>query len=238
MSDTTFSADSELTVSGTLKNTGNLRGSEVIQLYIGKQDSGLIRASKELKAFEKIFLEPGESREVTLSIDSRCFSYYNPVEKEWCIEGGDYQVQIGNSSNNILYTFTAKTTGDGKEKRLTELYKNLPVYFKLPEHGDFHITEEEFSALYLDTLPSISGRHSKYSPDSLVSDLNETESGKEYYKTLLGQLEIALGGKESSLYKLICTGIDQVPLRSLLISGVLDYKKLFYIIDQLNNKNN
>lgn len=233
----TFAKNEKLTVSVEVKNIGAFRGSEVVQVYISKKASGIIRPSKELKAFEKVFLAPGESGVVTLTLDDRSFSYYNPVEKDWCIEGGKFEILIGNSSDHILQTLTVDAEGDHKETRLQEIYKMVPVYSALPEHGTFCITEEEFRALYMENLPMTEKNDKEYTADSLAGCLKETELGLGYYKTILERLELTLGGKESSLYKLICTGIEQVPLRSLIISGGLDYPELFHMIDQLNNTN-
>lgn len=233
----TISKDGTLTVSGTIKNIGAFRGSEVIQLYISKPESAIIRASKELKAFEKVFLAPGESKEITLTLDNRSFSYYSPLEKNWCTEEGNYCIQLGNSSDNILHTFPVYIEGSKKEAGPWEIHKSIPAYSILPKNGAFLITEEEFQTLFPESLPIIDGKHREYTIDSLVADLNETALGKKYYRKLMGKLEITLGGKESSLYKLICTGIDQTPLRSLLFSGVLNYKELFHMIDQLSNTN-
>lgn len=94
--------DSEkLTVKATVKNIGATAGKEVVQLYVGKEQEEVLRAEKELKGFEKIALNPGESKEISFTLDKRSFAYYNVDDKDWFVEEGDYQILIGASSRDI-----------------------------------------------------------------------------------------------------------------------------------------
>ena len=80
-------------VSVTVKNTGTCAGAEVVQLYIGTPQDGLHRPLRELKGFQKVFLQPGESRAVTFSLTDRSFALW---QDGWKIPGGTYTVCIGN----------------------------------------------------------------------------------------------------------------------------------------------
>jgi beta-glucosidase len=101
----------DLTVSFNLKNTGEAAGAEIAQLYIEMPDSKIFRSKKELKGFEKVYLEPGETKRVTLSLTKRDFSYYNSEIKEWEIEAGEYKVKIGSSIQEILLEGTLEMAG-------------------------------------------------------------------------------------------------------------------------------
>ncbi|MGM0844835.1 MAG: beta-glucosidase [Bacillota bacterium] len=101
----------DLTVSFNLKNTGEAAGAEIVQLYIEMQNSKIFRSKKELKGFEKVYLEPGETKRVTLSLTTRDFSYYNSEMKEWEIEAGEYMVQIGSSIQEIHLEGTIEMAG-------------------------------------------------------------------------------------------------------------------------------
>lgn len=90
-----------LEVSMTIKNVGDYYGKEVVQLYIGKKDSAVVRAVKELKAFDKVGLQPEESRTVWFELNTKDFSYYNSNNNQWIIESGIYQIYIGSSSKEI-----------------------------------------------------------------------------------------------------------------------------------------
>ncbi|MCB2209583.1 glycoside hydrolase family 3 C-terminal domain-containing protein [bacterium] len=88
-------------VSVTLKNTGEVAGKEVVQLYIKDVESTLIRPEKELKGFTKVALEPGQSQKVTFTLDQRALSYYDPHQHDWVTEEGVFEVLVGSSSQDI-----------------------------------------------------------------------------------------------------------------------------------------
>jgi beta-glucosidase len=90
-----------LTVTVDLKNTGNVPGKEIVQLYILDYESTYLRPVKELKAFTKVELKPGESKEVKFSLGYRDFAFYNPSVKDWVVETGDFEILIGASSQDI-----------------------------------------------------------------------------------------------------------------------------------------
>ncbi|MEH7097174.1 glycoside hydrolase family 3 C-terminal domain-containing protein [Neobacillus vireti] len=88
-------------LSVTVKNTGEVAGKEIIQLYVRDVESSVIRPEKELKSFEKVELQPGEEKEVTFVLDKRAFAYYNVDLKDWHVESGVFEILIGKSSVNI-----------------------------------------------------------------------------------------------------------------------------------------
>jgi beta-glucosidase len=97
-----------VSVSLTVKNTGQRTGKEVVQLYVHDVASSLPRPPKELKGFAKLELAPGESREVTFSLDERALSFYDPYRKAWVAEPGDFEVLVGASSRDIRLQGTFK----------------------------------------------------------------------------------------------------------------------------------
>lgn len=88
-------------ISFTLKNTGDLDGAEVVQLFSAKPLSCVSRAPKDLKLFKKVFLKAGEEKTVTLSLPLCDLAYYNPALKEWVVEPGDYKLFIAASAQDI-----------------------------------------------------------------------------------------------------------------------------------------
>ncbi|MCG7377991.1 glycoside hydrolase family 3 C-terminal domain-containing protein [Paenibacillus sp. ACRSA] len=91
----------EVQVSVRVTNTGDRAGKEIVQLYIRDVESTVIRPAKELKAFAKIQLEPGESKVIGFSLDKRSFAYYNVDMKDWHVETGEFEIQVGSSSRDI-----------------------------------------------------------------------------------------------------------------------------------------
>ncbi len=96
-----YAKNDSILISGNVSNIGNRDGSEVVQVYIGKLNSKVKRAEKELKGFQKITVKKGGSAAVTISIDVNSLSFYDESISNWNLEKGDYLIYIGNSSNNI-----------------------------------------------------------------------------------------------------------------------------------------
>ena len=101
-------ADREsLNVKGTLhvtadvRNTGDRAGAEVVQLYIGDEESSLPRPVKELKGFEKVTLNPGETRQVTFTVGPEALRYYDDTKGEWVLEPGRFTAFVGAASDDI-----------------------------------------------------------------------------------------------------------------------------------------
>ncbi|GAA1580935.1 glycoside hydrolase family 3 C-terminal domain-containing protein [Actinomadura kijaniata] len=127
LSYTTFSTD-ELTVtptgddtarvSVTVTNTGTRAGKHVVQVYVATTAGKVRRPARELRAFTKIALEPGESRTVVLDLDRRSFAYYDITASRWAVGPGEYRVQIGADAHHVLAEAAISLTGD---KGLTPL---------------------------------------------------------------------------------------------------------------------
>jgi beta-glucosidase len=94
--------DETISFTVSVRNTGKKAGAETVQLYVTDQASTLPRPVKELKAFQKVFLLPGESREVTLTLDKRSLSFLDDRLQQWVAEDGEFEARIGNSSGNII----------------------------------------------------------------------------------------------------------------------------------------
>ena len=84
-----------------VKNTGKVAGSEIVQLYVADNHSHVSRPLKELKGFAKVFLEPGQEKEVTMHLNFRSFAYYDIAGKQWKVEPGTFILMAGSSSADI-----------------------------------------------------------------------------------------------------------------------------------------
>jgi beta-glucosidase len=90
-----------INVQCSIKNTGSRAGAETVQLYISDKKASVDRPVKELKAFQKVFLQPGESRNVTLSIGRDALSFYDEAKGEWIVEPGQFEALIGTASDRL-----------------------------------------------------------------------------------------------------------------------------------------
>lgn len=88
-------------VSVDVTNTGKVAGKEVVQLYIGDEESALVRPEKELKGFRKISLEPGETKTVTFDIEPDMLKYFDDAKHEWVLESGKFTAYVGSASDDI-----------------------------------------------------------------------------------------------------------------------------------------
>lgn len=105
MSYTTFAysdmAADEQGVSLTVTNTGSVAGTEIVQLYVAKKSSELFRPEKELKGFARVTLAPGEKQRITIMLDDKAFRFWNVKANRWEIEGGEYELLVGASVEDI-----------------------------------------------------------------------------------------------------------------------------------------
>ena len=93
--------DETLEIKVTIKNTGKVTGKEIVQLYVKDVESTVLRPQKELKAFEKIELKPGEEKIITFILEKRAFAYYNVEIKDWHVESGNFEILVGASTKDI-----------------------------------------------------------------------------------------------------------------------------------------
>lgn len=180
-----------VTVSFQLKNTGKRKGKEVVQLYVHDEECTWTRPEKELKAFAKVELEPGEKRKITFELEERDFSYYNTKYNRWVAETGFFQISLGSSSKDLRITerlhcdFGKEEITFHKFSLLSE-WMSDPVAKKELEHClnemNEHVTDkvylnEEFVGFWAD-FPMIKvfqmfGQQwmNERSPDEIINEL-------------------------------------------------------------------
>jgi beta-glucosidase len=98
---TATQADSGVEVNLRVTNTGSVAGAEVVQVYVSDDESSLPRPAKELKAWDKVELVPGESAELTFVLGDDALSYYDPARGGWVVEPGTFTIHVGSSSQDI-----------------------------------------------------------------------------------------------------------------------------------------
>ncbi|MCM3273539.1 beta-glucosidase family protein [Paenibacillus elgii] len=100
-----------------VRNTGELPGKEIVQLYVRDVEASVIRPEKELKGFEKVELAPGEEKIVDFVLDKRAFAYYNPELQDWHVESGDFEILIGKSSAELVLQETIRVQSTVRLKK-------------------------------------------------------------------------------------------------------------------------
>ncbi len=101
LSKATMSRSGQIEISVDITNSGSRAGAEVVQFYIGDKESRLVRPVRELKGFEKVYIEAGETKTVKHTITLDQLQYYDDTLSEWVAESGEFTISVGSSSQNI-----------------------------------------------------------------------------------------------------------------------------------------
>ena len=96
-----MTADGQITFTIPVTNTGSVAGAETIQLYIHDVKASVDRPYKELKAFQKVFLQPGETQQVSLTVDKCALSFYDEAAQDWKAEPGAFEALVGTASDRL-----------------------------------------------------------------------------------------------------------------------------------------
>ncbi len=105
------SSQSPIQVTVDVKNIGQVAAAEVAQLYVSDPSAPLTRPERELKGFEKVHLEPGETRQIIFRLDRRAFSYWDPTTRDWAVAPGRFVIRVGDSSENTPLSADLRVTG-------------------------------------------------------------------------------------------------------------------------------
>ena len=220
-------------VTFTLTNTGTVPGAEVAQVYIGKKDSTIFRPIRELKGFAKVFLHPGESITVTISLDDKAFRYWNVKTNRWEIEPGTYQISVGASSRQLLLCGEIQLQGTDAP----DPYRGLA----LPSYRSgkiLQVPDEEFSSLLGHPVPA------EYWDRSKALDINDTFAQLSYARGCAGRLtyRIIKGNMDKALQRdaaapdLTALFIYNMPLRGIgkLTAGMLSLDMAKALLELFN----
>ena len=172
MSYTTFAysdmAADEQGVSLTVTNTGSVAGTEIVQLYIAKKNSELFRPAKELKGFARVTLAPGEKQRITIMLDDKAFRFWNVKANRWEIEGGEYELLVGASVEDIRLCEKISVHGTATVHPYED--RGLDCYYK----GDvLHVSDADFEKLLGHPIPD--GK-TKIDRNLTLGELNHTRS--------------------------------------------------------------
>lgn len=192
-------------VTFTIKNTGDVAGSEIAQVYVAKPESKIFRAPKELKGFVKIHLDPGEEKKVTVELDDRAFAFWNTATEDWCVESGEYKILVGASSRDIRLEAAAKMKSEDDET-IVDLKESAGVYFD----GDpARAREDDFKVIY--------GGEFKLAPEITSDSLNnsiERSKDKGLAKFIYNTVDLAMKPKGGVGSSMITNTIMQTPIRN------------------------
>ncbi len=217
-----------------ITNTGKEDGAEIVQLYVHCNSSSIFRAEKELRGFAKVFLAAGETKKVEIMLDKRSFAYYNTKAKDWCVEGGSYQLLAAASCADIRLSTEITIAGDGKETLLADDYMHLTEYQK--PGTPLHISDEQFHKL-LGYSPKPDATGKPFTKDSTLNDIKETLIGKIMLKVVKNAMNKMLKETDDpSMRLMVEKSALEMPLRSMKMASSMSNKKLEGLVALANGK--
>ena len=169
-----------LTLSFKIKNTGSVAGAEVAQIYVADKESTIYRPVKELKAFAKVKLEAGETKEVVVKLSKRAFAFFNVNTNDWCVESGEFDILVGASSADIKLGATVNVTAPAAD--IPDYSAVAPLYYT----GEVqNVPAEQFVAVLGRELPPTDyDPNRKLGITDTFESCSHTKNGRRFYKLL------------------------------------------------------
>ncbi len=221
----------QLSIQFHITNSGAVPAKETALIFVSHESDKVFMPDKQLKDFVKVSLEPGETKTVSISLDTADFGYYNTLIKDWYAESGTYRILIGSSSKDVR--LTADMALKSPEKPQPELINVVPSYFDLTR-SDLIIPDEEFEALYGSALPPHDGKIVKpYTLDHTLEDTKHTFMGKVmlmYAKMTVRKLEKAEPGQSGMMLAMM----QEMPFYVMITAGEIPEKIMLALVDMMN----
>ena len=201
-----------LTVTFKVKNTGNVPGAEIVQLYVKDAESTIFRPEKELKGFKKVFLAPGEETVVTLTLDKRSFAYYNVNIHDWHVESGKFEILVGASSRDIRLKAEITVDSTVKDAAIPDLRETAPVYYTANVQ---EVSDAAFTALLGKEIPYQDEDTPYITVNSSLEEADGTPAGKKINAALVSLFRAISGGNPSQ-EKMMTSMALQIPIRCFI----------------------
>ncbi len=226
----TMQDTSTVTATFNVKNTGDVAGAEIVQLYVADKESTIFRPVQELKGFQKFWLEPGETKEVSITLDKRAFAFFNVNTNDWCVESGKFDILVGASSRDIKLQATLTVKAEAVE--IPDYRAVAPAYYD----DVANITRDDFAAIYGE-LPA--DKRDPGKPIDIYCCLNDaidTKWGGRICKLISGAMS-KFGSAENGDGKMIAAMALQIPIRNFIAMsmGVFSEEMAQGLLEILND---
>lgn len=222
-----FAQGGELAVSFALTNSGDLGGSEVVQLYAHAAQSSVHRPEQELRAFTKVALAPGETRRVTLTLDDAAFAVYDTDAGKWIVEAGEFEIRLGASSRDIRLRTRLKVQSS---QSLSDAARGV---------GGLDGSDEAFAALLGKPVPPPEPSR-PYHLNSSLGEIGETALGRFIRSKVASGFQKRMGVKagDEATARMFEAMANNMPLRSLALfsGGRLSFNGLAALVALLNRR--
>lgn len=212
-----------------------MAGAEIAQVYVKDTESTLYRPEKELKGFKKVFLNPGEEKDVTVTLDSRAFAYYNVAINDWHVESGDFAILVGASSRDIKLEGHVNVTSKNPDAPIPDYTKSAPAYYDIANAKE--IPTEQFEALYgakmIENKPFEKG---EFTANNTIGQCNVKGFGRFMYRFAVGAVNLVALSAENP--EMLTNSVKDMPYRAIASwsMGLINDRALAGIEDMLNGK--
>ena len=226
----TMQDTSTVTATFNVKNTGAVAGAEIAQLYVADKESTIFRPVQELKGFQKIWLEPGETKEVSITLDKRAFAFFNVNTNDWCVESGKFDILVGASSRDIKLQATLTVKAEAVE--IPDYRAAAPAYYD----DVANISRDDFAAIYGE-LPA--DKRDPNKPIDIYCCLNDaidTKWGGRICRLISGAMS-KFGSAENGDGKMLAAMALQIPIRNFIAMsmGVFSEEMAQGLLEILND---
>ncbi len=214
-----------------LANSGDRAGAEVVQLYLHAVHSTVYRPTQELRAFERVQLQPGERRVVHLRLDRRDFATWNVQRQAWVVEPGAFELRVGASSRDIRLRQRVAIPGDEGP-----FAPDAPPCYLRPAQP-FEPSDQDFVQLLGRPLPSPQPPR-PFTRSSTFGEVRSTLLGGLLYRIAVWKAERLLGADEDpQLAHLAEIAVREMPMRALVTTaGLLSWRMLDALLALLDGR--
>ena len=213
-----------------IKNVGTRKAKETAFIFSSLENKTVFMPVKELREFVKVELEPGETKKISISLDTRTFGYYNTLIRDWYSEEGVCQIIVGNSVDICPLSIPLFLSSDSKPQ--PDYRQSAPCYYHL-KNASMVVSVQEFEAIYGKVLPDGSLPFIKpYTQENTLEDIKHTVIGKliiRYSESLAKKVTddqadqegmMAAMMKEMPFYAMVATGEGMIS--EAMMEGVLE----------------
>lgn len=228
-----FQYGEEYSITFDITNTGTITAKEIALIFVSHQNEKVFMPVKELKGFEKVTLQPGETKQVKVILDTNSFAYYNTAIHDWYAESGEYTIWVGSSSFECR--LHGKIHLSCPEKLQPDLRQLTPTYYNLSAET-FEVTENEFSTLYGNQLPPSNSPASRpYDANNTIMDVSHTFLGKVLIRVVNHIAKKSSNGSKDQ-ETMMSAMIKEMPFHSMVTSGggMISQNMLEVILHLLN----
>ncbi|TAH75025.1 MAG: glycosyl hydrolase [Anaerolineaceae bacterium] len=216
-----------------VKNTGELEGKETTFVFVSSQDGKVFVPVKELCAFEKITLKPGEEKDISIKLDTEQFGYYNTMIKKRYAPSGEYGIHVGSGTASLSLRDTIKLISPDMPQ--PDYSSSAPSYYNLSA-DILSIADEEFASLYGKELPA--GNEPAMPPydfNNCIMDVKHTFVGKILVRTMKKMIKKnSVGAQDDDA--MIYAMIFEMPFHFLVAmsGGMLSDRMMSGLLDMMN----